>query len=139
MLFRSCPCGKSTKMVTSWTSRNPGRRYAVCADGGCDFWDWIDGEMCRRSIEVIPGLLRRVNATEQQRDELQTVLIKLESKAAKLKVKVKDMEHELVRQKHIRKWLVRLLVLSWILILLMVVWPRDERWTSGMLQIEEAL
>ena len=77
--------------------------------------------MCRRSIEVIPGLLRRVNATEQQRDELQTVLTKLESKAAKLKVKVKDMEHELARQKHIRKWLVRLLVLSWVLILLMVV------------------
>lgn len=131
-----CLCGKITKMATSWTSRNPGRRYAVCADGSCDFWDWIDGEMCRRSTEVIPGLLKRINTTEQQRDEMEDVLRKLETKPTMLKMKVREIEEELQRQRQIRKWLVRLLAISWILMLLMVVWHQDERMSSGMLQIK---
>ena len=58
--FHICPCGKITKMIASWTDINPRRKYTVCSQevGSCGYWYWIDEEMCRRSVELIPDLPR---------------------------------------------------------------------------------
>ncbi|XP_071928135.1 uncharacterized protein [Coffea arabica] len=38
--------------------------------GGCIYWDWVDPEMCQRSKEIIPGLLRLMNKMEAKLDKL---------------------------------------------------------------------
>ncbi|KAL6638178.1 hypothetical protein ACP70R_025750 [Stipagrostis hirtigluma subsp. patula] len=40
-----CDCGRKAARLTSWTARNPARRYLRCLraeGGGCDFWAWYD-------------------------------------------------------------------------------------------------
>ncbi|KAK4427159.1 hypothetical protein Salat_1484800 [Sesamum alatum] len=66
-LPRNCRCGQQVFVRTSWTNRNPGRRFRGCpgALGSyCDCFEWIDPPMCRRSTEIIPRLLRRLNNYE---------------------------------------------------------------------------
>ncbi|GJW08034.1 ALP1-like protein [Tanacetum coccineum] len=46
---------------TSWTNTNLGRRF-YCER--CGIIDWYDPEMCPRSIVIIPGLLRSMNALQ---------------------------------------------------------------------------
>ncbi|MFS7998054.1 hypothetical protein Hanom_Chr12g01149161 [Helianthus anomalus] len=35
-------------------------------ESNCGFFDWIDPEMCQRSREIIPGLIRGRNVLEEQ-------------------------------------------------------------------------
>ncbi|KAL3623450.1 hypothetical protein CASFOL_032266 [Castilleja foliolosa] len=75
-----CHCGIQLELVTSWTDDNPGRRFQACPNykmpSSCGFFRWFDEEMCSRSKEVIPGLLRKTNklelllATEQEKNKL---------------------------------------------------------------------
>ncbi|GFQ08223.1 protein smg9, partial [Phtheirospermum japonicum] len=63
-----CNCGKNVVQRTSWTDLNPGRRYTTCNKfwevGGCTYFSWVDSPMCARALQIIPGLLRRVNRLE---------------------------------------------------------------------------
>ncbi|PWA93302.1 zinc finger, GRF-type [Artemisia annua] len=54
-----CDCGKQATIKTSWTNRNPGRRFYCCPS--CGFIGWTDPPMCCRAVAVIPGLLRARN------------------------------------------------------------------------------
>ncbi|CAL8992091.1 unnamed protein product [Prunus brigantina] len=66
---RRCYCGNVVKTHTSWTVSHPGRRFQVCARrNGCTFWEWADPEMCDRSKHIIPGLLRKINRLEEERN-----------------------------------------------------------------------
>ncbi|PWA48333.1 zinc finger, GRF-type [Artemisia annua] len=58
-----CTCGQQAVVKTSWTDRNPGRCFYGCPtyDSKCHFLGWVDASMCRRSVEIILGLLRRIN------------------------------------------------------------------------------
>ncbi|XP_027184261.1 uncharacterized protein LOC113782579 [Coffea eugenioides] len=88
-----CGCGLSTIVKTSWTPRNPGRRYAECPLAqGCKYWKWIDEEMCPRSVEIMPGLLWRINQMEKQLKNAKESAQKWECKAAKLQTKVRRLE-----------------------------------------------
>ncbi|PWA95313.1 zinc finger, GRF-type [Artemisia annua] len=60
-----CWCGQTAVVRTSWTNRNPGRRFYGC----CDFIDWYDPPMCARSVSIIPGLLRARNAIQATLDD----------------------------------------------------------------------
>ncbi|KAL3635148.1 hypothetical protein CASFOL_019695 [Castilleja foliolosa] len=64
-----CHCGIQLELVTSWTDDNPGRRFkhaliTRAMPSCCGFFRWFDEEMCSRSKEVIPGLLRKTNKLE---------------------------------------------------------------------------
>nr|XP_043613573.1 uncharacterized protein LOC122585513 isoform X1 [Erigeron canadensis] len=63
-----CWCGKQAILRTSWTDRNPGRRFYACPKEGskCRFIGWHDPEMCQRATKIIPGLLRSKNRVERQ-------------------------------------------------------------------------
>ncbi|KAL0309138.1 UNVERIFIED_CONTAM: hypothetical protein Sradi_5856100 [Sesamum radiatum] len=66
-IIRICTCGREVAVRTSWTSTNPGRRFRGCPsiEGKyCGSFQWVDPPMCRRSREVIPGLLARMNQYE---------------------------------------------------------------------------
>ncbi|KAL8206225.1 hypothetical protein R6Q57_009776 [Mikania cordata] len=58
-----CACGKQAIIRTSWTSKNPGRRFFSCQEQGCNtgFIGWFDPPMSDRSIDIIPGLLKSKN------------------------------------------------------------------------------
>ncbi|PWA42576.1 zinc finger, GRF-type [Artemisia annua] len=68
-----CTCGKPAVVKTSWTNRNPGRRFFGCPTIGsnCPFLGWLDPPMCPRSVDIIPGLLRRINAFRGVVEELE--------------------------------------------------------------------
>ncbi|PWA74705.1 zinc finger, GRF-type [Artemisia annua] len=62
-----CDCGKQTTIKTSWTNRNPGRRFYCCPS--CGFIGWTDPPMCCRAVVVIHGLLRARNELEEELKE----------------------------------------------------------------------
>ncbi|KAK4433544.1 hypothetical protein Salat_1116700 [Sesamum alatum] len=63
-----CECGKDV-VRTSWTRLNPDRRCCGCPGNG-----WVDPPMCRRSKEVIPGLLTRLS----QEDVVKKALVQVQ-------------------------------------------------------------
>ncbi|GJS36372.1 hypothetical protein Tco_0534754 [Tanacetum coccineum] len=65
---------------TSWTNRNPGRRFYGCptlSPTCVNFLRWYDPPMCQRSVQIIPGLLR-------SRNELEEILAMVEENRCKL-------------------------------------------------------
>ncbi|KAJ9565721.1 hypothetical protein OSB04_001687, partial [Centaurea solstitialis] len=67
-----CNCGSIGSIKTSWTSRNPGRRFYSCSNKKqrCGFIRWFDPPMCSRSMEVIPGLLNSKNQLDAKIKEV---------------------------------------------------------------------
>ncbi|BFG36172.1 hypothetical protein CerSpe_224460 [Prunus speciosa] len=59
-----CYCGKTAKIQTSWTAAHPGRRFYICGKNRCRYWEWGDPQMCERSKQIIPRLLRKINMLE---------------------------------------------------------------------------
>ncbi|KAH7834061.1 hypothetical protein Vadar_012358 [Vaccinium darrowii] len=57
-------CGNLREMHTSWTTINPERRFISCPNDSCKDFAWFDPPMCARSVQIIPGLLRRGNRME---------------------------------------------------------------------------
>ncbi|KAI3799773.1 hypothetical protein L1987_35076 [Smallanthus sonchifolius] len=82
-----CECGKEAIILTSWTSRNPGRRFYACPDRGskCRFIRWFDHKKCQRCIDIIPDLLRAKNNLEETKNNLEVKVKAEEDKVAKLK------------------------------------------------------
>ncbi|CAA0842005.1 zinc ion binding [Striga hermonthica] len=71
---KECDCGKPSVVRTSWTFENPGRRFYSCnykRGGACKLFSWVDGPMCTRSKQLIPGLLRKSNELRQILQEIQ--------------------------------------------------------------------
>ncbi|GJX01211.1 zinc finger, GRF-type containing protein [Tanacetum coccineum] len=63
-----CACGLEAVIKTSWTNRNPGRRFYGCptlSPTCVNFLRWYDPPMCQRSVQIIPGLLRSRNELEE--------------------------------------------------------------------------
>ncbi|GJX46946.1 putative ribonuclease H-like domain-containing protein [Tanacetum coccineum] len=75
-----CSCGLEAVIRTSWTNRNPGRRFYGCptlSPTCVNFIRWFDPPMCQRFVQIIPGLLR-------SRNELEEILAMVEEKRLKL-------------------------------------------------------
>ncbi|PIN07612.1 hypothetical protein CDL12_19819 [Handroanthus impetiginosus] len=49
-----CYCGRIAQLKTSWTSDNPGRRFQTYPS------------ICARATAIIPGLLRRFKARDEE-------------------------------------------------------------------------
>nr|GEY98525.1 RNA-directed DNA polymerase, eukaryota [Tanacetum cinerariifolium] len=63
-----CACGLEAVIRTSWTNRNPGRRFYGCPTPSptcVNFLWWYDPLMCQRSVQIIPGLLRSHNEIKE--------------------------------------------------------------------------
>ncbi|XP_074586926.1 uncharacterized protein LOC141842833 [Curcuma longa] len=91
-----CRCGLTAKIITSWTVDNPGRRFAICSlfenEGGCGFWTWVDDEMCSRSTQVIPGLLRRITKLEDDAKIAENVMKELEANTKSVEDTMKELK-----------------------------------------------
>nr|GEW70895.1 zinc finger, GRF-type [Tanacetum cinerariifolium] len=72
-------CGLEAVIRTSWTNRNPCRRFYGCptlSPTCVNFLRWYDPPMCQRSVQIILGLLR-------SRNELEEILAMVEEKRRK--------------------------------------------------------
>ncbi|KAF5942177.1 hypothetical protein HYC85_019819 [Camellia sinensis] len=57
-----CICCRRRRVIqTSWTDANPGRRFLNCPTNGCNQFTWVDPPMCSRAMQIILGLLKKVN------------------------------------------------------------------------------
>ncbi|GJR17590.1 zinc finger, GRF-type containing protein [Tanacetum coccineum] len=75
-----CACGLEAVIRTSWTNRNPSRRFYGCptlSPTCVNFLRWFDPPMRQRSVQIIPGLLRSCNEPEE-------ILAMVEEKRRKL-------------------------------------------------------
>ncbi|KAK4415907.1 hypothetical protein Salat_2698100 [Sesamum alatum] len=86
-IVRICKCGQDLVVRTSWTNSNHGCRsevvrgmWYVVVENYCGVFEWIDPPMCRRSKDVIPGLLKRLNNQEKQVKEYGQKLRVLEAR-----------------------------------------------------------
>ncbi|PIN05649.1 DNA-(apurinic or apyrimidinic site) lyase [Handroanthus impetiginosus] len=68
-----CYCGRMAILKTSWTNINPGCCFMGCAnirsEGGgrqCGFFAWVDPPICARGTVIILGLLRKLQARNEE-------------------------------------------------------------------------
>ncbi|GER33799.1 GRF zinc finger containing protein [Striga asiatica] len=84
-----CYFGRRAVIRTSWTTENPGRRFQACLKneegGGCVLFDWYDPPMCRRAKALIPRLLKKMNASEEEILKLKKETLGLAAMNRKLK------------------------------------------------------
>ncbi|CAH9069248.1 unnamed protein product [Cuscuta europaea] len=80
ILITCCHCGHELKLLTTWSSENPGRGFFQCPNyerhGGCNFMEWFDPPMCQRAKRIIPELLKRIN---RQDEEIRSLEMKLKT------------------------------------------------------------
>ncbi|CAN0853368.1 hypothetical protein LINGRAHAP2_LOCUS5610 [Linum grandiflorum] len=72
--FRRCWYGGNMVLLTSWTEKNPGRRFWKCESQNKTntrefrhYFEWHDPPIEERSKLVINGLLRRLSKIEQEK------------------------------------------------------------------------
>ncbi|XP_013596540.1 PREDICTED: uncharacterized protein At4g04775-like [Brassica oleracea var. oleracea] len=89
---KTCYCGGEPVVATSYTSKDPGRRYFTCEnadDGDCHVWKWWDVAV----MEEMSDFQRQLRQVKDQRNESEQKLVKLEEtvwELAKKKSGVRD-------------------------------------------------
>lgn len=70
---------------------------------GCGYWEWYDPVMCYRAVEIIPGLLRRINSLESEFKKMECRRSEAETETVKMKAKLMKLEAEKRKQKLMMK------------------------------------
>jgi len=69
--LRECYCGMKTYLRTSWTDKNPGRRFFGCAQYGkgqhCKYFEWFEPRLCERGGKLVFELRVRIKSMEDER------------------------------------------------------------------------
>ncbi|CAL2237961.1 unnamed protein product [Prunus armeniaca] len=100
-----CACGTKIIRRTSLTELSPGRRFDACDKNwnnrrGMHYFEWVDNETCPRGKQVVPGLLRRLRAMEEEGRAKEEQLRAVEAKKKELQQKLKEM----VQEKRVLEW-----------------------------------
>ncbi|KAI5334937.1 hypothetical protein L3X38_025070 [Prunus dulcis] len=95
-MSRYCACETKIIRRTSWTDLNPGRRFDACDKKwnnrrGMHFFKWVDNETCPRGKQVVPSLLRRLRAIEEEGRAKEEQLRSVEAKKKELQQKLKEI------------------------------------------------
>ncbi|GFP80426.1 hypothetical protein PHJA_000186000 [Phtheirospermum japonicum] len=113
--FCHCDGEKTLNLKTSWTKRNPGRRYWACpkygTNGYCGIFIWLDGEMCERSKQIIPGLLKKIDKFEDEINECKINEKKLEAELRIAKGKERVISDQLNAMKKMSNYKIIVLVI----------------------------
>ncbi|KAK1389597.1 hypothetical protein POM88_017775 [Heracleum sosnowskyi] len=95
-----CDCGLRARMYTSWSLKNPGRRFYICSktsDIRCDYFEWYDRGFEGRHEEVIIHLNSRRIYLEAKIELLEEKIVQLEAELATKK------EKKVARKKQLQK------------------------------------
>ncbi|CAB4284691.1 unnamed protein product [Prunus armeniaca] len=95
---RYCACGTKIIRRTLWTDLNPGRRFDACDKNwnsrrGMHYFESVDNETCPRGKQVVPVLLRRFRAMEEEGRSKEEQLRAVEAK-----------KKEMVQEKKVLEW-----------------------------------
>ncbi|KAK1393838.1 GRF-type domain-containing protein [Heracleum sosnowskyi] len=96
---RLCLCGRRARVYTSWTLKNPGRRFYTCAtpkEGeGCQFFQWFEEDFSPRALEMITHLNhRRIYLEEKLKLAEENLSKNVEKKKA-----LKEEKKQLIQEK----------------------------------------
>ncbi|KAI5661194.1 hypothetical protein M9H77_20517 [Catharanthus roseus] len=96
----NCYCGKVSVGRTSWTNKNPARRFASCGHSQvqffiffphscqrCDCFEWLEPELSERSSGMIPVMVEKIKIIES---DLELVL----AENKRLEEKIGEIEEE---------------------------------------------
>ncbi|CAH8320859.1 unnamed protein product [Eruca vesicaria subsp. sativa] len=90
----TCYCGSEPVLQTSYTQRDPGRRYFTCdnvSDGDCHIWKWQDVAVMEEMREMQTQLRLLKNQffeTDQKVTKLQKIVVVLSKKNIKLVMEI---------------------------------------------------
>ncbi|KAL1817034.1 hypothetical protein ACET3Z_019608 [Daucus carota] len=82
-------------MYTSWSLKNPGRRFYTCCqsqDSRCDYFEWFDAETEGRQGDVVTQLNNRRIFLEEKISLLEEKVSMLEGRLAAKKKKAKALK-----------------------------------------------
>ncbi|KAK3018272.1 hypothetical protein RJ639_003100 [Escallonia herrerae] len=77
-------CKEKEELRTKKKRKKTGRRFMACGaenEDPCEYFIWIDPPMCERAVQVIPGLLRRINGNAE---EVRRLMVQIEGKQEQL-------------------------------------------------------
>ncbi|TKY67447.1 cyanogenic beta-glucosidase [Spatholobus suberectus] len=103
-----CNCGIPCKLQTSWTERNPGRRFYGCGRYGlsshCDYFSWFDPPTTSQARRVIDDLMNKNKELMEEMVAQKAALLILQEKVKTQKEDLMVLKRELVEFKaHIKK------------------------------------
>ncbi|KAL0805956.1 hypothetical protein Bca101_098447 [Brassica carinata] len=87
---KTCYCGGEAVVETSYTSKDPGRRYFTCGnadDGDCHVWKWWDVAV----MEELRDYQRQLREVKDQANESDEKLVKVEQIVGELAKKINEM------------------------------------------------
>ncbi|CAB4279735.1 unnamed protein product [Prunus armeniaca] len=105
IIHRYCACGTKIIRRTSWTDLNPGKRFDACDKNwnikrGMHYFECVDNETFPRGKQMVPGLLRRLRAMEEESRAKEEKLRAVEAEKKELQQKLKEM----VQEKKVLEW-----------------------------------
>lgn len=91
-----CKCGRRATVRVSYTDLNPGRRFHGCEKGsvGCNFFVWKDPPVCPFARAILPNLRRKLEASESKKQNLEMMMIEMETKKSELEMKNTKLKME---------------------------------------------
>ncbi|KAF3484523.1 hypothetical protein F2Q69_00055362 [Brassica cretica] len=90
-ILTTCYCGGEPVVATSYTSKDPGRRYFTCDnadDGDCHVWKWWDVAV----MEEMSDFQRQLRELKDQSDVNASKLVKLERTAWRSCIFMEELE-----------------------------------------------
>ncbi|KAL1805327.1 hypothetical protein ACET3Z_028395 [Daucus carota] len=125
-----CDCGKRAAMYTSWSLKNPGRRFFTCSEKAelrCEYFQWFDQEVDGRNGDVITHSNNRRIFLEEKIKLLEEMIVILEGKVAKKKGKNRAMEKTVMISK--------LIICVFVALFAMLLMVCKSKSNSGWLQL----
>nr|XP_017245956.1 PREDICTED: ERI1 exoribonuclease 2-like [Daucus carota subsp. sativus] len=99
--YGTCFCGRRARICTSWTLKNPGRRFYKCASAkgmeGCHFFEWFEEDFSPKVSEVITHLNQRRIFLEEKLELVEANLSEMTGKKKVLKEEKKHLCVEILR------------------------------------------
>ena len=96
-----CKHGILLQMQTSWSDRNPGRRFWSCPhyeSTNCKFFRWRDKERVdERSQFILPRLVNKINELEENYERVKMQLEELHNPRSKQMGNLKEKHMEINR------------------------------------------
>ncbi|XP_050222581.1 uncharacterized protein LOC126672670 [Mercurialis annua] len=127
---RYCRCYSNpiARVYTSWTEKNPGRRFYGCRSykrgGGCDFFEWFEEPMSDRAKTVINGLIPRRSEEAIMNNNFYTWSDEVDSLANEirsLKIAEERRNVEVISARKKMKIAYTIAAISWLVVVCMVM------------------
>ncbi|KAL8089731.1 hypothetical protein AgCh_039282 [Apium graveolens] len=118
-----CDYSKRSRVHTSRTSKNPGRRFLTCEEDGCNFFIWIDDGVSGRAKEILIELSQKKSFVEEKLKPVEENLMAAEGKlkAAEEKLARKVLKKKMKKSKNEDNFVKNCIVVVLIVVVVMLL------------------